>query len=325
MAGESINYSHAEAFQDYIREFAEGYYTRMFYGFRTAQLAQPFEGVKGELVLTELEIGENLARRWDKTFQAVANAIDLKPNVLKTALNKIDFSIVPQLYEKSYVGQARKKGQSSEDWPFQAYVLDKVMAKLKQEFETAIWKGEEAAVPASGQYLRETFDGYLKLIVDAITANAITPVVTGAISAANAVEALRTMWDQVGEAEKEGGVDIMLSYAHYDNYRKRYKTLFGANPEETTLINNAGYAINGLRYELGGGNTYLIPIAGLSGSSRIVITPRENLVYGMDDPADTEMFEVEKQTRELRFWMDFRMGAQILLKKDGILTVNDQA
>lgn len=324
MAGESVNYGHAEAFQDYVRTYAEDFFTRMFYGFRTAQIALPFEGIKGEHVVTELEIGENLARRWSKTFQAVADAINPKPTKIKTVLNKVDFSIVPQEYEKSYLGQLRKKGQNPEDWPYQAYVLDKVMAKLKQEFETAIWKGEEEAVPADGQYLRQTFDGYLKLIADAITATDITPVVTGAISAANAVESLRTMWEQVGEAEKENGVDLLMSYAHYDNYRKRYKALFGANPEETTLINNAGYSISGLRYELGAGNSYLIPIAGLSGSSRIIITPRENLAYGMDDPADTEMFNVERQTRELRFWMDFRMGAQILMKKDGILVVNDQ-
>lgn len=324
MAGESINYGHAEAFQDYVRTYAEEFFTRMFYGFRTAQLAQPFEGIKGEHVVTELEIGENLARRWAKEFQAVADAVKPKPTKITTVLNKVDFSIVPQQYEKSYLGQLRKKGQNPDDWPFQAYVLDKVMAKLKTEFEVAIWKGEEAAVPADGDYLRETFNGYLKLIVDAILANDITPVVTGAVTEANSVEALRLMWAQVGEAEKEGGVDIMLSYEQYDNYRKRYKDIFKANPEETTIINNAGYTISGLRYELGAGNTYLIPVAGLAGSGRIVITPRENLAYGMDDPADTEMFNVERITRELRFWMDFRMGAQILMKKDGMLVVNDQ-
>jgi hypothetical protein len=37
------------------------------------------------------------------------------------------------------------------------------------------------------------------------------------------------------------------------------------------------------------------------------------------------MFRVQNDIRELKFAMDFRMGAQILLQKNGVLVVNDQA
>jgi len=317
----SVNHSYAESFQPYVRTYAEQMFCELFYGFKTASLAQMYEGIKGEHVITQLEIGDNLARRWNKSFEPVADAATHKPRVLKTVLNKVDFSVVPQDYEFSYLGSLRQKGQNPADWPFQAYVMDKVLAKLQQEFETAVWKGQSAAVPAPGDYLRETFDGYLKHISDALTATDITAVVTGAITTGNIIEKLRLMWEAVSSVYKENGTDIMVSYTIYDMYRKAYKDAYKVDPAYT-MINSAGY--RGIEYELGNGNTRIVPINGMSGSGRVVITPRENLAIGIDSPSDV-MFEVEQDKRELHFWMDFRMGAQILLQKDGILVVNDQA
>ena len=323
MAGESIVYTSAEAFQAYVRQYSEQLFTKLFYGFKTGQLAMPFEGVKGELILSEVQIKDNLIRRWAKAFDPVA-AAEFVPTTLKTHLNKVDLSVVPQEYEASYLGMMRQKGQNPRDWPFEAYILDKILKKMNQEMEYAFWQGDEAASPASTDYLRETFDGILKIVADAITATTITPVTTGAISSTNALAKFFDLWQQVGEAYKEGGTDFFCSYAIYDMYRKNYKTEYGANPIETPVINNAGYEVNGLRYEYGGGNSFIIPTAGMTGSGRVIVTPRENLVYGVDDPSDVQ-FNFETNVRELQMWADFRMGVQLLQARDGIIVVNDQA
>lgn len=322
MAGESVSYTAAEAFQDYIREFREDLFSQLFYGFKTSQLATPHEGVKGELVLTELQIGDNLVKRWSKTFAAVSGAVDFNPRVLATVLNKVDLSIVPQEYESSYLGMMRRKGQDPTDWPFQAYVLERLMAKIKQEMEYAIWQAEAAGSPSSNDYLRQTFDGYLTIIEDAIAATTITPVTTGAITSSNAVASFRLLWNELLDPYKESGVDFFCSYSLYDAYRINYKTLYGQHPNEV-VINDTDYM--GLQYELGGGQSMIIPVSGLSGSGRVVCTPRANLHYGVDAFEDFENFNVEQDTRELKFWMDFRMGAQIGILQDGILVVNDQA
>lgn len=317
----SVNHSNAQAFQGYVRTYAEQLFCELFYGFKTSQLAQIYEGIKGKHVITQLEVGDNLARRWNKNFEPVADAATHKPRVLETVLNKVDFSVVPQDYEFSYMGALRQKGQNPADWPFQAYVMDKVTAKLLQEFEYAAWRGEAVASPASGDYLRETFDGYLTIIADAITATDITPVATGAISVSNIIDKLRVMWEAVSSVYKENGTDIFMSYTMYDLYRKAYKDAYKIDPAYTE-ITAAGY--RGIEYEMGNGNCRIIPINGMAGSGRVVITPRENLTIGIDSPSDV-MFNVEQDKRELHFWMDFRMGAQILMQKDGILVVNDQA
>ena len=317
---DSTNHEYAIAFQSYVRTYADELFCEMFYGFKTADLAQIHEGIKGEKVITQLEVGDNLIRRWGKSFAPVVDAATFKPRILKTVLNKVDFDIVPQQYESSYLGGLRKKGQNPGDWPFSAYVMEKINAKLMQEFETAVWKGVEEASPSDGDYLRQTFDGYLQIIVEALLAGDIDAVATGASTTADIIADLRLMWAQVLTPSKEGGVDILMSYALYDTYRIAYKDAYKVDPAYIQ-ITEAGY--QGVLYELGNGNTRIIPINGLEGSGRIIMTPRENLTIGIDSPADTQ-FNVKDDIRVLKFWMDFRMGVQILLQKNGILVVNDQ-
>lgn len=317
---DSLDHSYAQSFQDYVRTYADDLFCELFYGFKTSDLAQTHEGIKGEKVITQLEVADNLARRWAKTFDPT-DAATFKPRVLKTVLNKVDFSIVPQQYESSYLGAWRKKGQNPADWPYQAYVMQKVLAKLMQEFEVATWQGVEEASPSAGDYLRQTFDGYLQIIVEALAAGDITAVTTGALDASNIIAKLRLMWAAVSSQYKEGGMDILMSYDLYDTYRIAYKDANKIDPAYIQ-ITDAGY--RGVLYELGNGNTKIIPVNGMSGSGRVVITPRENLAIGIDDASDV-MFNVQQDIRELKFWMDFRMGVQILLQKDGILVVNDQA
>ena len=323
MPGQSVVYTSAEAFQNYVRQYQMDLYRQLYYGFKTSFLATPFEGIKGQLILNESVISGNLAKRWSKTFAPVA-AVEIKPRTLSTVLEKIDLSVVPQEYEASYLGAMRRKGQDPLDWPFEAFILSQVMAKLAQEQEYAIWQGDAAAVPSSNDLLSATFDGYLKIIADEVTATNLTEVTTGAIDSTNAVASFRTMWAEVSSAYKEMGVDIFCSYEIFDAYRINYKDDFGANPVETSVINEANYSAQGLRYELGGGNSQIIPIPGLEGSGRVIMTPRANLCYGMDSPSD-QTFNFDTDTRELRYWMDFRMGCQIMIAKDGIMTVNDQA
>ena len=316
----SIIHDAAIAQQAYVREYADQLFGRLFYGFQTAQLATIHEGIKGEKLITEWSVGSNLARRWAKSFDPTTVG-EFKPVTLKTVLNKVDFSIVPTEYESSYLGQFRKKGQDMRDWPFQAYIMDETMKVLNQEFEVACWQGAEEASPSAGDYLRQTFDGYLTLIAKAITAGDITPVATGAITSSNAVAKFRDLWAAVDPVYKTAGVDIFVPYALYDAYRINYKDTYKIDPAYVE-ITSAGY--RGIAYELGNGNATIIPVHGMGSSGRVVITPRSNLVLGIDSPSDV-MFNVKEEIRELRLWMDFRMGAQILMKRNGILVVNDQA
>ena len=315
-----LDFSAAEAYKAYVEEIKEDLFRRLFFGFKTAQLATPVEGVKGRMVMTELQVKDNLTKRWSQSFAGTDN-VKFDPLVLEVVTQKVENSVIPQLFEGSYLGHMRRSGQSPTDFPFEAYILESILKKVNEELETAFWQGVAVASPADTDNLIQTIDGVLHIIADLITATTITPVATGAFTNANAVTNLRTMWEQVDTAYKDGGTDIFMSYSVYDNYRIHYKTLFGTHPNEVP-ISNTDYM--GLNFELGGGKTTIIPIAGMGTSGRVVICPRENLYYGYDALEDWSTWNFQQDVRELKYWMDFNFGVQMAMKRDGVLVVNDQ-
>lgn len=318
---DGIDYSAAEAYKDYVEEIKQDLFTRLFFGFKTSLLATPHEGVKGKLVLTEMQVKDNLARRYADAFAGTSN-VAFVPSVLEVVTNKVEHQIVPHSYEGNYLGAMRQKGQNPTDNPFEGFILDKIIKKLAEEMEVAVWQGVAAGVPASTDFLRETFDGYLKLVANAIIATTLTPVATGAITEANAVDKIRLLWEQVSTPQKDSGTDIFCSYTVYDNYRKNYKERFNVNPLEI-LISGTDYM--GFQYELGGSKSMIIPVPGMGTSGRVIIAPREYFHYGYDDEQDWNNFNFQQIIRELKFWMDFNMGVQILMLRDGHIVVNDQA
>jgi hypothetical protein len=315
-----IDFTAAEAYKAYVETFAEDLFTQIFFGFKTAQLGTPHEGVKGKHVITELEIATSLARRWDASFRGFTNT-SYTPTTLEVTTNTVEHSVIPQQFEGSYLGMMRRQGQSSDDYPFQAYVLSQIINKLRSEMEVACWAGVAAGSPAITDLLSATFDGYLQQIADLITATTITPVATGESTTSDILENLRAMWDAVDPAYKEAGTDIFMSYTDYDIYRRAYKDAYKVDPAYVKL---EGSDYTGIPYELSGGNTMIHPMPGMGSSRRIVITPRTNLHYGFDALEDWSNFNFEKDHRQLDFWLDFNLGVALTQARDGILVVNDQ-
>lgn len=316
----SLNHSVVTAFQGYVRTYSEDIYGKLFYGFPSAALVRTFEGIKGQHILTEAEIGTSLARKWAKTFDATTDAATFRPRTLSTVLNKADISVYPQDYEASYMGMLRQKGQNPADWPFSAYLLDQFIQSIQSQMEVALWSGAVPGSPAADDALQLTFDGVLEIIKDEITATTITPVATGALTLANIIQKLRDMWATVAPAYKLAGVDIYMSYANYDLLRTAIKDTYKIDVAYVD-INGSNY--QGIRFELGGGNTRVIPVIGMGSSNRVIMMPSNNIALGIDSPSDV-MFNAESEVRELRFWMDFRMGAQLMMVKPGVVVVNDQ-
>lgn len=318
----TLNLATAQSFQDYYREFSLDFFERTFFGFKSAQLFNTLEDVKDELILPELKIGEDLAKRWSPTFSGQTNKAEWTQRKLKTQLCKLEWTFCPTEYEnKNYLAMLRKKGQDPKDFPFEAYILMRLMQKLKAEMEKATHQAEEAAVPSDGDLLRETFDGSLTLITDGIAANDIEPIVTGTITQANIISKLRLMWDAVDEAEKdEGRMGFFLNYAQYEMYARAIWDTYHQSP---TIVNISNTRYTGYRYELGGESTLLIPVHGMTGKNRIVLTPPENLTIGLDGAEDVEL-NTEQDHWNIDIFGAFRMGVQLRNVEEGLLVVNDQ-
>lgn len=316
-----IDFTDAQAYKAYVEKFAKELFTRMFYGFRTAQLATAHEGIKGRKVLTELVIGTGLAKRWKAEFEGTQNT-SYKPYVLEVFANKVEHSVIPQEFESSYLGMMRKTGQDPADYPMEAYTLGKILNQLEQEIEDAFWQAVQVAVPADTDLLGETFDGILHQIGDAITATTLTPVATGAITDADVLDQFRAMWAIVNKPQKAMGTDFFVSYNVYDKYRIKYKQTYNVDPAYVK-IDNSDYD-QGIRYELSNKAT-IIPTPGMGDSDRVLIIPRDRLHYGFDALADWENFRFYQKHRQLDYWSDFKFGCVATMLRDGLAVVNDQA
>lgn len=318
----AIKYDDIRLFEEYLRQHNEEVYRRMFYKFTTAQLVRPFEGVKGELVLTEMQVVGNLARRWRKEFDALPDVLRPKPRTLRAGLNKVDLLVTAQEAEvKGYTAHLRKTGQSFTDFPFAAWVLEPVFDKLQEEFEDAIWNGVETSTPAAGDALSITFNGFLKLAKDAGVAGNATVVATGAFTSTNAYQKIKDMLAPAHKTLKRGGTDVFMSFETFEKYVDAYKAAHNQNDPSYVDMKEVGY--NGIRYNGHGGNTMIIPVEGITGD-KVVITNRQNLAYGFDSMADSTNWKTQEFDRSMKFMLDFRMGAQILLQQPGFLIVNDQ-
>jgi len=318
----STDYSVAAGYRSFVENISTDLYTKLFYEFRTASLVTIHEGVKGKKVWTEMKLLA-LAKAYFAAYTP-ADTNQLVPVELEVAPYKVEHKEIPQEMEDTHLGFLRKNGFSHQEWPLERYTLDKLILKLQQELEVAVWQGEKKGTAlAEGDSINIVFDGYLKIIADALTASAITAVAVDATTEANILGNLKLMYAELSPEMKTQGTDIFMSYANFDHYVAAMDTKFAGNSAPYVELGSADY--RGMRYRQGGGNTTIIPVAGMGDSDRIIMLPRENFHMGIDSLADWGNFNFEQQIRELLYWMDAKIGVQITLLRDGIAVVNDKA
>lgn len=311
----STTFTNAEALQDYIWDNRLPLHSKLFAGFETEKHCTVYEGVKGKLPLTEMTVG-TLAKRHATAFNPNTSTVGFTPRTLETILAKIDLAFAPQDYESSYLGAARRQGQNLDDLPFEAFMMERLSAKLSAEIEDAVWAGAVPGSTASTDPLNMLFDGFREIIKDEITATNITavPVSGGALTTSNIIDHVEELWDSLSDAYKMTDVEVYLSWANFKLYQQAYRQNYGQVPD---------YAAQAGRLKLDfGQNAFLVPLPGLSGSNRIVMTPAGNLCYGIDSPGDYT-FDVVQDHREIHLMLDFRIGTQIRSIDSDMLIVND--
>ena len=314
----SVTLTDVAAYQDYVQDFGDQLIVRAFYSPKTVQNATVHEGVKGKKTLTQLRHVAGKAVAWSSPFSAASGAVTMHPRTIEVAPIKRDLSFVPQDFEATYLGKFRKKGQNpGEDLPFEGDILNTILKGHAEELDAALWAGVQAGSVVPGTTpMAQCFDGFLQIIADEITATTITPVTTtgGAITTANIVGLLEDMWMGLGNGYKEGQVAIFCSWATFQKYQQGYRTSYGVNSnwDPKTARMTLDFSQNAI----------LIPMPGMGTSERVVMTPAENLAVAFDGLGD-QMFEFEKNKRNIDFWMDFKVGCQFNQVGEGALVVND--
>lgn len=314
----SADLSAVAAYQAYVEDFAPELISKAFFSPKTVQMVTTHEGVKGKKTLTLLDVATELAVAWKSDFSAKSNAAIFTPRTLEVARCKVDLSFTPQDFEDTYLGFARKKGQNpGQDLPFAGFILDKLLSSHANSIDRALWNGVEAGSITPGTTaMSSTFDGYLQLIKDLVTGGLSTVATPGgSITSTNVIDLVESMWDALADAYKETQVAVFMSWSNFMLYQRAYREQFG----KYVGSQNASYMTLDF-----GQNAVLHAMPGMAGSNRIIMTPVDNLHVGYDDFNDDTMFEFEQNKRQIDFWMDFTIGAQIGFTDADVLVVNDQ-
>lgn len=315
----SADITAAAGFLAYVQDYGDELVQRAFFSPKIMEYVTLHEGVKGKKTLTRLKVVNGKAVAWSSAFSGASGAVVLSPRHIDVTPLKRDLSFCPQDYESSYLGKMRPRGQNPGKFlPFEADTLNAIMKGHSEELATALFSAVKAGTVTPGTTaMSSTFNGFLKLIADAITATELTPVVTpgAAITNTNAVALMETMWNLLGAGYKQGEVHVFMSYATFQKYNQDYRERYGKyvspNKDGAMTLDFSQNAI-------------LVPLAEMGTSSRVIMTPGANLHVAFDDLGD-QVFEMEQNKRDIDFWMDWKMGVQIGQFDEGAIVVNDLA
>lgn len=203
--------------------------------------------------------GEPRPYRADDDF----NGATFTDRILTAYQSKYDMLLDPEELRNTYLA-------TLPDMPFEQSAVEQAAKQfLDSLIRSTLWTGVR---DANGDAAADICDGWGTLIAALIVAGDLDPVVTGAITSANAVDKVEAVAESVPDWMREMGFRILCSYGTLDKYKKHYRTLngFGFNKSETG------------QYKLDAIDAILQPTSILGTSQRLVATVDNNLVFGTD-------------------------------------------
>jgi len=273
-------------------------------------------GIKNTLKLTKLTVKDGV-RGYREQFDAADDDLSYSGRDLAVELLKRDLLINPLRYRSTFMSEVMKPGVNPDDIPFAGFVGDQTMIKIGQEVND----GAYLAVKGAATSVLTTFDGLGTQIAAAIAAETavagtgLVPVATGAIANTTAVAKVEQMMKAMPVAYRRAGFGLFMSYDVFDkyneDYREKYKKYLAPNDDGVYTVDNTGRKVQ------------LIPASWMGTSQRIIATPKENLLAGVDALGDMDKIHTDVELEIIKWRVLFALGFQI--RDLGAIKVNDQA
>lgn len=320
----SANLAKAKIYEAIIQEYAPGLVSQGLFGFKTADFVQVGEGNKGLRTITEGSVNDITYEGGGLYgFNPVPGAFDYTPRDILVSAQSVDLEFIPQQFEETYIGSARKKGQNSgTDLPYEAWHMMKIMDKMANELERAVWQGVKVAPLPGGQRrkLLQNLNGFFKVITDelAVGSSNFTPfaVPGGAWTDTNAVINLEKMAERLDSDTQSQKLYAYCGIHLVNKYRRNMR-------EAYKKYTDTSIALNQIQMEIG--DVTLIGLPGLGMSNRVIITTPENLVIDFDSIDDTKFINVESNKRKIEMWADYKVGVNLQIVHNDKVSVCDIA
>jgi hypothetical protein len=273
-------------------------------------------GIKNTLKLTKLTVKPGV-RGYREQFDAADDDLSYSGRDLSVELLKRDFLINPLKYRSTWMSEVMKPGVNAGDIPFAKFVNETVAATIAAEIND----GAYLAVKTDSSSVLTSFNGYAKLIIDAIAAetavagSGLVPVATGAITNTNAVASIETMTHAMPVAFRKAGFTHNVSFDVFDKYNYDYRERYG---KYIAANENGNYYVDGTSRKVD-----IAPRSWMGTSQRIISTPTINLLAGVDALGDMDNLLTDIELEMIKWRMLFACGFQIRDIK--AMRVNDQA
>lgn len=268
----------------------------------TSQYFTPITGAIDQLPLAKLTTGSILKPYVaGGGFTAATDALSFGARILNARRISADVEIVPLDLYNSWLGQlAGAPPASPFDIPFEQFVMDAISRQAIADLETGVWNGLYDNV---GTGADDIMDGVEQLVKAAVTSGEIPAgnvTAYTAITSSNALDEFKKVKAKIAAQYRNKPMYAFCSMAVYDAYMDDYQSSVGP------VVYNKDYT----QIFIEGTQTQIVPIPGLNGVNRIIVTPKENLVFGYDIEGGASNIITQEFNRTIKVMMDFRAGVQ---------------
>ena len=253
-------------------------------------------GVKGKAHINFLELAAVLQDGSACAFNA-ADELALSQREIVTAAIKVDGEICPRTLRGTYAEYLIRINATSEELPFEQYIIDAIVAEVNKKIEKLIWQGDTASADPNLKWI----NGFLKQA--GADANVIPVTITG--TPASAYADILAVYNAAPEEALERGLSIFVSPAEFRAFVQ-------------ALVTNNYYHYSGPQdsypdeFIFPGTDARVVRTPGLAGlaSEAILATFPRNLYYGCDVEGDSEDIDIwySKDNRTFRYEVLWNSG-----------------
>lgn len=320
------------SYRDYVEHNLNRIIDDAFLAFGSSSILTHIPNNKGKAIIGKSEVGEDIVQKWKElNINDGRQSVDFDNIELDSFRAQFHERYVPEKLENSYYGYLRQSGQDPEDFPFQAYVIMLLTKALLKWHEKNLWQAVKDDASDSGSAL---FDGLLKQVTDGVTNGDIIPMNFGtpykprskdeSIPAGftSIIDIVEDMYNNgIPDEWKEMGVNVYMNTKFKTMYNQAYRNVHGTHPTTAKMFDIDRHIIDGSEDN----PAYILGVGGMSGSNRIVMTPRQNAVYTYDVENDKSTFNFQYILNVLHIFGAFRLNAKFMLINNDWMAINELA
>ena len=218
------------------------------------------------------------------------DSITLTHKTIEVATVKVDGQICPETLLGKYGEWLVRVRATENELPFEQYILDVLVGQINKQIESLVWQGDTGnSDPIDGFLAQFSADG-----------SVLTESIAAGMSAYEGI--LQVFLAMPEEAVERGGVIFVGA----DIFRYFVAGLVAANYYHYSGPQDAAPE----EFIFPGTNVRVIKAAGLTGTSTVVATFADNLVYGTDGENDSEAVDLwwSQDDRVFKYQVKWNMG-----------------